>query len=232
MTVNLDQVISRIVQQRSVVAAGRSLLVGISGIDGCGKGHVTKQIEARLAGNAIATANINVDGWLNLPDQRFSKTDPGPHFYRNAIRFSEMFSSLVLPLRDHRCAEIVADVAGESAAYFHKRPYAFKDVSVILLEGIFLFKSEFRSFFDLAIWVDCSFPTALARALQRRQERLSPAATIDAYETIYFPAQRIHLDRDDPRSGADLIFNNDPYFEKSVWFAEHLTALTQAQRAH
>jgi uridine kinase len=78
-----------------------------------------------------------------------------------------------------------------------------------LVEGIFLFKQAYRSLFDVAIWVDCTFATALARALQRAQEGLPSAETIAAYETIYFPAQRIHLDQDNPRGSADLILDND-----------------------
>jgi uridine kinase len=80
-----------------------------------------------------------------------------------------------------------------------------------LVEGIFLFKQAYRSLFDLAIWVECSFPTALARAIERGQEGLTPAKTIAAYETIYFPAQRIHFERDAPRATVDLILDNDLY---------------------
>jgi hypothetical protein len=53
------------------------------------------------------------------------------------------------------------------------------------------------------------YVTALARAIECAQEGLSPAHTIAAYETIYFPAQRIHLAQDKPRENADLIFEND-----------------------
>jgi len=38
---------------------------------------------------------------------------------------------------------------------------------------------------------------------------LSPAATIRAYETIYFPAQKIHFARDNPRETAHSIIDND-----------------------
>ena len=108
-----------------------------------------------------------------------------------------------------RYIHLVADFTEETASQYRKHTYDFKDVSVILVEGIFLFKREYRTYFDLAIWVDCSFPTALARAIHRAQEGLSAAKTIAAYETIYFPAQRIHLSDDNPRENADLVFEND-----------------------
>src|SRR4029078_12561267 len=72
----IDEVVGRIIERRSRGTENRSLLVGISGIDGCGKGYVAGQIEAHLAQRAVASAVINIDGWLNLPDKRFDPTAP------------------------------------------------------------------------------------------------------------------------------------------------------------
>jgi uridine kinase len=114
-----------------------------------------------------------------------------------------------MPLRDCRSLHLVADLVEETATDYRKHVYDFKNVGIIVVEGIFLFKAEYRNFFDLAVWVDCSFPTALARAIDRGQESLGPAKTIAAYETIYFPAQRIHFTRDHPQENADLVFENE-----------------------
>jgi len=86
------------------------------------------------------------------------------------------------------------------------------------VEGIFLFKEALREYFDLRIWIDCSFSTALARAWKRGQEGCPPPATIRAYETIYFPAQRIHMDRDHPRDAADLVIDNDPNLSRHIHY--------------
>src|SRR5258705_12251171 len=98
---DINEVVARIVQQRPVIPEARSLLVGVSGIDGSGKGYVAKQIEARLGQHSIAAANINADGWLTLPDKRFSAIEPAEHFSESAIRFDELFTQLLLPLKDH-----------------------------------------------------------------------------------------------------------------------------------
>jgi len=204
----IDEVIRKILERRASVPNTRSLLVGVSGIDGCGKGYLARQFEAHLALRGVISAIVNVDGWLNLPEKRFDQRAPAENFYKNAIRFDEFFTKLVLPLRDRRSVHLVADFVEETASRYRKHTYDVKDVSVVLVEGIFLFKPQYRKHFDLAIWIDCSFPTALARAIERAQEGLSPANTIAAYDTIYFPAQRIHLAQDKPRDNADLIFEN------------------------
>lgn len=195
--------------KRSEVPPSRGILIGITGIDGCGKGYLTGKIVSELQ-QGLKAVGINIDGWLNLPHKRFNKTNPAEHFYEHAIRFDEMFQQLVVPLKQKRHQHIVADFAEETATECRKQACEFKGVDIIVLEGIYLLKRAHRSYFDLTLWVDCTFETALERALQRGQEGLSAADTVRAYETIYFPAQRIHFANDNPRAAADLVIKNDP----------------------
>jgi uridine kinase len=228
----LNQLVEQITTQWSIGPKDRSLLVGISGIDGCGKGYVAAQLEAHLAQRAISSVVINLDGWLNLPQKRFATEAPAENFYQHAIRFEEFFSKLVVPLRDHRSIHLVADFAEETATQYRPHVYDVRNVDAVVVEGIFLFKNEYRDIFDLKVWLDCSFATALVRAIERSQEGLSPAQTIAAYETIYFPAQRIHFERDDPRTAADLIYNNDLYRPRSLPFLIGNTRATYSNQGH
>jgi uridine kinase len=207
---SLEALIARIREVRAAVPATRSALVAVTGIDGCGKGHVTRQIVVALEGSGARVAGINIDGWLNLPRVRFSDTNPAEHFYLHAIRFDHLFAELVLPLRDHRSVRIEADHTEETATEYRRERYEFDDVDVIVLEGVYLLKRALASHYDVSCWIECTFDTALERAIARGQERLSREATIRAYRTIYFPAQEIHFERDDPRAAATVRIANDP----------------------
>jgi uridine kinase len=198
-----------ILAMRSALAPERALLVGISGIDGSGKGFVTAQLAERLRALDWNVAAVSADDWLNLPDVWINHDDPAEHFYKHAVRFDEMFERLVLPLKQSRRVDLVADCGDAKATIHRKHRYRFRNIDIILLEGIFLFKSAYRHQFDLKGWIDCSFETALERAIARGQEGLPPAETKKAFETIYFPAQQIHLARDHPREAADIVFPND-----------------------
>ena len=206
---SLMELIQSLIEKRSDARTTQALLVGISGIDASGKGYVSSRLASQLEITGKRVALINVDGWLNLPHIRFSKSSVGEHFYHHALRLDEMFEQLVLPLKRHRGIDLTMDFAEETASEFRPYTYAFKDVDIILLEGIFIFKREYVRHFDLKVWIDCSFETALQRAIARGQEHLPPADTIAAYETIYFPAQRYHFNVDDPIAGADLIHSNE-----------------------
>ena len=205
----VETIVESILKMRSEVPVERSLLTGISGIDASGKGYIAALVQDELRRRSIITALINVDGWLNLPDVRFGGDDHGTHFYDQALRLDDMFERIILPLRRDRAIRVTADLTEETAANYHEFEYRFENVDVILLEGIFLFKKQFIAHFDLKIWIQCSFETALQRAISRSQEGLGPEQTINAYETIYFPAQRVHLAADRPRSMADIILDND-----------------------
>lgn len=44
--------------------------------------------------------------------------------------------------------------------------YEFQDVDIIILEGIYLLKQAYRYHFNLSFWVEGTFETVLAWALQ------------------------------------------------------------------
>jgi uridine kinase len=205
----LAPLIDRIIEARNCAPTTRALLVGISGIDSSGKGFVTAKVAEVLRARSWHVAVVSADDWLNLPQVCIDPDNYAEHFYEQAIRFEEMFESLILPLGKERNLTLTADVADAKATVYRNHTYEFDDIDIVLLEGIFIFKPEYRKHFDLRVWIDCSFECALERAIERGQEGLSPPETIKAFETIYFPAQRIHLARDKPRDAAHIMFAND-----------------------
>ena len=168
----------------------------------------------RCAAKSLNVVLISADDWLNLPYVSINPDNYAEHFYEHAIRFDEMFERLIVPLRQNREINITADCADAKATTYREQCYDFRNIDIVLLEGIFLFKPAYRHQFDLGVWIDCSFKCALERAIERGQEGLAPAETIKAFQTIYFPAQRIHLARDNPREGADIVFMNDSFLLK------------------
>lgn len=210
---NLDSAVEAVLAARKRVAARRAALVAVSGIDASGKGFVSQRLAARLELAGLRVALTGVDGWLNLPGRRFNPANPAEHFYLHAFRFEEMFDRLVLPLRDLRSIRLEADFTEETASAYRRHVYAWEDVDVVLLEGIYLLRPNFLPRYNLAIWIDCTFETAIDRAIARGQEGLPPEETVRAFRTIYLPAQEIHFARDDPKGAADFVVVNDPRLE-------------------
>jgi uridine kinase len=208
LATSLDEIVAHLVKVETRKEC-RSRLIAISGIDGSGKGYVSALLKPKLEQAGLHVALVRVDGWLNLSHIRFGADDPGLHFYDHAFRFEEMFATLIDPLVRTGSVRLVSDYTEETATSYRKQLYRYERVDVVLLEGIFLFKREYCRRYDFRIWIECSFETALKRALARCQEGLPPEETTAAYERIYFPAEQVHIHRDNPVGCADLVYMND-----------------------
>ena len=151
---DLSPLVTAVQRRRRDTPVHRSLLVGLSGIDGAGKGFVTASLGGELDRLGLRVAILNVDGWLNLPSTRFSRVRPAEHFYMHALRLEAMFRDLVLPLCRHRAHRLLAALAEETAMTFREHLYEFHDIDVVLLEGTCIYKRAYRHHFDLAVWID------------------------------------------------------------------------------
>lgn len=188
----------------------RATLIGISGIDASGKGYLSGLVADALAKQGLRVALVNVDHWVTLPSQRFSQIEPARHFYESGLRLDAMWEDVVLPLRETRRVHRSIDACDTTNAerYIPLR-FDHEGIDVLLLEGIFLFKKQYQNRFDLRAWIDCSFETAMRRAIRRNQEQMAESEIQRDYDVIYYPAQRLHFEKDRPQACADVTIRND-----------------------
>ncbi|MDJ1171374.1 uridine kinase [Roseofilum sp. BLCC_M154] len=206
---DIHKAVDRIAQARSETSGDRSLLVAISGIDGSGKGVVSHELFNVLNSRNFNVALIGLDAWHHQQNIRFNPDNLPEHFYNHAFRWQELFDSLILPLKANKSIYLQAQSLDLKTDELYDETYDFQEIDIILFEGIFILKKPWINEYDLKIWVDCSFETALNRALSRGQEGLGEEETIRDFQNIYFPAQKIHFERDNPTASASLIINND-----------------------
>jgi len=213
ITKEVRDLVKLVREKRSSIPPARSMLVAVSGIDGSGKGYITAKIVSELNEQGIRAIAINIDPWLTPPEKRFNLDNPAEHFYCRAFPFDDLFRLLIHPFQQNRSIYLETVLTGELGNPF-VQIYDFQDVDVILLEGIFLLTRSLRHNYDLTFWIECSFETALERALERNQEDLPPELIVRGYHTIYFPAQKFHFAVDEPKSSVDAIYMNDFRFDR------------------
>lgn len=206
MQAAIEEVVGRRSRERG---SSECLVAAISGIDAAGKTTLARQVARDLEARGMRAALIHLDPWHTPAEIRFGADRSPEHFYRHAFRLGELFDLLVEPLRRKRSHRLTVDLIRLPGEARYTHTYDFQDVEVILLEGIFLLRRELRPRYDLAFWLDCPFDVALRRALQRNQEGASREEIIRDYMDLYFPAQELHLERDRPRTAADLVLASD-----------------------
>lgn len=204
----LEGLKNKIILEKNIRSSS-SFMVGVSGIDGSGKGFVSNYLKEELEKLGITVHVENLDGWLNLPEIRFSNQTPAETFYRMGFRLDELIEKVLLPYNDNQYVHTQIKYLEETWDQFEIMDKLIEKVDVFILEGIFIFQKKILPYLSYKIWVDCSFDTALKRAVFRNQERLSNDDIIRAYRYRYFKAQELHIELDKPREKADVIYFND-----------------------
>ena len=180
-------------------------LVAISGIDGSGKSTIADEVAAVLTAEGRRVALVRLDDWRTPARVRFIADDPAPHFLDHAYRFDDLFTQLVDPLVRDGSLHLVVDSYPAGADEPVRRLVSHDQVDLVVVEGIFLLERGVRERFDRTYWIDCPAEVALGRALGRNQEGRPPDQLRHDYETIYQPAQQLHLERAAPLANADVV---------------------------
>lgn len=183
--------------------------VAISGIDASGKGYVAKYLESELTRKGLMVGNINVDPWQNPLPIRLAKENEGENFYLNVFRWDDLFNQLIIPLRKDRSIQLTSRLIASHADEYFDFEFNYRNIDILLIEGIFLFQQKHLGHFDYKVWIDCSFETGLQRALKRNVEKLTMERLIEDYGRYYYPAQRLHFKKDNPKALSDVIYCND-----------------------
>jgi uridine kinase len=206
---DLSSLTQRVINSFGMHDKQTALTIAISGIDASGKGYTTKLLQNELEAKGYKVANINIDPWQNPIPVRLRKENAAENVYENIFRWNNFFEQLILPLKQNKSIYLVTNGILSDADIYYPLVYDYKNIDIILIDGILLFKKKYLSFYDYKIWIDCSFQTGLQRAIKRNVEKLDEERLIHDYDTYYYAAQRLHFERDKPKQVADIIFDNN-----------------------
>ncbi len=207
--VMISQLADKIIEEYERYASKNLLTVAISGIDGSGKSYITDLLQKELEERKYNTANINIDPWQNPISVRLRKENAAVNVYENIFRWDAFFQQLIFPLQKNKGIYLETEGIRSDSDVYYRLVYDYNDLDILLIEGILLFKKEYRLYYDYKIWIDCSFEAGLKRAIKRNVEKLPADKLIDDYNSFYYAAQRYHFNKDKPTEISDILFCND-----------------------
>lgn len=204
-----EELCNKITRKKESHNGGSLFTVAISGIDASGKGYITGIVQDKLERSGYRVANINIDRWQHPIAARLRADRAAENVYENIFRWNDFFEQLIFPLQKNKSIYLETRGIRTHADEYYPLVYDYKDLDILLIEGILLFKRPYLSFYDLRIWVHCSFETGMQRAIKRNAEKLETERLVNDYHIYYYAAQRLHIAKDNPMETADIIFTND-----------------------
>jgi len=200
--------------QREIEAAKKSgpFTIGVNGIDASGKTTFALHLSEHLTGRGYDVQIVHVDDFHNEKSVRYSGEDPAYNFYYKSINLARLAADILEPIIRKGELDVELTLLDlRSDKFILRKQYRVHRDSIVIVEGIFLFKRELRNYFDYKVFLDISFDEAIRRALIR--DTHLPFDEIEQrYKSKYQAGQRIYFALENPIRCADLVIdNNNPH---------------------
>ena len=160
------EVFSHILQQLDIQEGA---VVGVNGLDGAGKTEFARRFRDWLRNNALSCDLLHVDDFNNpiVQAEIYAVYETGgfndetfERYYQDSIHY-----------KDLRSAILAAQRSGH----------------IVLVEGVFLFRTGLRDLFDAGVFIEVPFAEARVRFMRRRIE-VKDTRSPSVFDDIWLPA--------------------------------------------
>jgi uridine kinase len=192
----------------------KAFIVGITGIDCSGKTSFAESLEKFLVSRGINTQLLHLDDYHNPMAYRYSSEDQAHNYFNKSFNIGKIVDELLIPIQQKKAFTTRLTLLNvETDKYEVEKEYSINPDTIVIFEGVFLFRKEFSPYLDLKIFLDISFEECIQRAWKRDSEDFSQRygdieEVNKRYEGKYIPAQRKYLAEYPPADTADLIIDN------------------------
>lgn len=208
------QLLRRLCASLVALTLPHPLRIGIDGIDNAGKTTFADATVPLFAGYGRPVIRASMDSFHRARSLRYARGRFSPEgYYYDSFDYEAVVDCLLAPLgpngsRGYRTAafDLQADLPVLAPS-----GQATPD-TILVFDGVFLFRPELSDSWDVKIFLDISFEEAIARAVRRDLHVFGSEATVRKhYDQRYVPGQRLYLQACRPKEQAHIVIDNsDP----------------------
>ena len=183
----------------------RTLIVGIDGAGGAGKSTISDTLEKELRSEGYNAAVFHIDDMIHPRAVRYNDDYPQwEQYYYLQWRYDYFMREVISPIREGRSLGPIELYDKENDSY----KTVLSDIpagSIVIVEGVFLLRSELEGAFDVTVYIDVSKEERLERVLKRDDYIGDSEAILKKYNERYFPAEDHYFEECSPKEKADII---------------------------
>lgn len=185
----------------SKVKHGQRVALGIDGLSRSGKTTFVTNIEQHIKEENIPVCIFHIDDYIVERKRRYNTGNEEWYEYFNLQWDVEMLKEhLFKRLKKSNELHLLAyDYSSDT----HKlQTTKIPDTCLIIIEGVFLQRKEWRNFFDFMVYLDCSRDKRFHRESEETQK------DIEKFTKRYWKAEEYYVKSISPMEQADLIIHN------------------------
>ncbi|MBK5505870.1 kinase [Bacillus sp. TH12] len=173
-------------------------ILGIDGLSRSGKTTLVKELEADMKQSGILFHIFHIDDHITERNKRYNTGFAEWYEYYNLQWDIEW-------LQRNFFWKLQSDIQVQLPFYHDEtdicemKEIQLPLVGVIIVEGVFLQRKEWRNFFHYMVYLDCSRETRFLRESEETQKNLPK------FQSRYWKAEEYYLEAELPRDRADLV---------------------------
>lgn len=188
------------------------LLVGIDGIDASGKTIFGNSLASRLHESGRQIIRASIDGFHFSRSVRYQRGKNSPEgYYFDSFDYTTFRSALLDPLLNNGSRTVRTHMFDYLLDAPDETPLQkVEENSILVMDGIFLFRPQLVKYWNIKIFLDISFDVSMERGAKRDTGYIpSFEEAIERYQKRYLPAQKIYLHEAQPKKIADIVIDNN-----------------------
>ncbi|MBK7104802.1 MAG: hypothetical protein IPH62_05920 [Ignavibacteriae bacterium] len=217
--ISRNEIISKISKVINSIKLPHPTRVAIDGPGNAGKTTFANELENELIKLERNVIRSTIDGFHHPPEFRRRQGQFSPKGYlEDSHDYESIKKYLLTPLGPNGNLEYI-----ESIYNFKINQPTNSEIrkaeknSLLIFDGIFLFKEQLISNWDYKIYIDASFEKTHQRAIERDSELFGGIENVNKlYKLRYIPGHEMYLSMYNPIGVSDIAINNDEFQTPTV----------------
>lgn len=186
-------------------SSGKPFIVAIDGLSGSGKTTMVEQLRD-LSKDVVV---FHIDDFIVERSKRYGTGESeAMEYYALQWDVDLLVKTLFKPLQE-RQTKLTLPYYERDRDEVINRTVEIAPNALVLIEGIFLLREEWRRYFDYIVYIDCPREVRYERALHRDTYIGDLAERLDKYTRRYWPGEAHYVKTINPKAKADHIVQAD-----------------------
>lgn len=190
-------------------------MIGITGVDNAGKTEFASALHQFLNASSVKTALINLDDFHNPKKIRYQLSNPVESYTKHAFNLNLLANELLAPLkRDGQLDYKNTLLDLDTDDFTKEKHFKVTPNSVVILEGVLLFRPPIDQYIDYRIFIDIDFEQMVPRAVKRDGGDIEEVTKV--YKNKRIPIQEQFFREFRPKDQSDIVVNNNDFLNPMI----------------
>ncbi|WP_188856969.1 kinase [Oceanobacillus indicireducens] len=203
---HLNELVNEILTKYDTRRAEAPYLVGVDGLGGAGKTTLVQQLKAELESTAKVVV-LHMDNHIVERNKRYDTGYEEWYEYYFLQWDIEMLEEELFKKVYNNESKLTLPFYDISVDQHKRNTISISEDSIILIEGIFLQRKEWKPYFDFIVFVNCSKEKRFARIVKRDTYLGDNQIILEKYKKRYWLAEDYYLETENPVKSADIVYN-------------------------